>query len=144
MSENRPKRVKLPALRFRHSWLRTDLRSGAGLQLQRSIQLVEQSLRLLQIGRVEPLGEPAVVQFNTVQGYHSVEYDAAFIRIRAINVAFSSKADEGDSEPNRRIEPGTELRSGSILQPQRSRQFFEQRLRFLRIGGVESSEPSSE
>jgi len=60
MSAFRPKRTKRVSAKFDRSLPQTDTRYGANLQPQRSRQLVEQRLRLLQIGRVKPLGEPAV------------------------------------------------------------------------------------
>ncbi len=41
---------------------------GSNPQLQRSRQLIEQRLRFLQVGGVEPLGEPAVDRGEQLAG----------------------------------------------------------------------------
>ncbi len=69
MSEIRPKRTLAAAHGKSERRCDRGVTSGATLQPRRSNQLVEQRLRFLQIGGVEPLGEPVVDRGDEVASF---------------------------------------------------------------------------
>ncbi len=86
----RPKRTKTVARRTAGAPTILDMQSTSPLPPLRSRQLIEQRLCLLQIGCVEPLGEPAVDGGEQVVGFSR---SALVVHSRARPVAARSSSD---------------------------------------------------